>query len=151
MLIAVIILGAVSQLYAEPKKTFSANAIAFSTSGICLNGNVYADILIERTVQKLKEPKFLVIRTSVPCAQWQAWLISLNSCNQFNVFHSKATVTKIQEYETVIDATPEQSDGIETIKIPIWIKLPNYELFQIPYGTSVLTYKSADWPVVPVL
>ncbi len=151
LLIVILILGAVSQGYAQQKKIIYGHAVARSGLPVCFGRIAYADVLVERAGQEPTEPKLVVIRTSHPCAPWQEWVNSLNSRNQFRVYYGEATVTTIQKYADDKDTTPEQSDGAEIGKFPIWTKLPGHESFQLPYGTSVPTYESADWPVVPLM
>jgi hypothetical protein len=150
LLIIILIGGSLVQLDAKPRKSFLGNAVAIADFILCLNGNAYGGLLIQLAAEKQKGPEFMVISASIPCERFDEWLKSLSSHNQYSVFHGNATVTIIQEYADD-DATPERNDGIEIFRYSIWKHLPGKESFQIPYGTSILTYESADWPVVPVI
>jgi hypothetical protein len=151
ILISILIYGSLTQLAAESKEVFSGNAIAVSDFLLCLNGNAYGEVLIQLKNKKPNEPEFIVIRMSVPCSRFENWYSSLSSHNQFRVFHSDATVTIIKEYNADNDAGLKRSGDLVEVRLPIWTILPGKESFQIPYGTSVLTYESAEWPVVPVI
>jgi hypothetical protein len=151
LVLLTIFLALSSGFGAEASMDVSGSAVAVSVVPTSLNTNVYAEILVrtaDKGVARMLRSEFVVVRVSVPESSWHQWLNALSRHDQFRLRVSRIEYAPLKERLNTV--TPETT-GAENTDVPAWRILPGKESIVLPFGETVPSCESDDWPVVPII
>ena len=124
-------------------------AVAISAIPISMNGNSYAQVIVQATDPK-DHGRLFRVRLSVPNDQFDRWKAALPSIRNFKVSRSPSKESVLHEFISIRSEPPETS-GVEKQSAPAWIPLKGSERLDLPFGMRIPTFQSKDWPEVPVV
>lgn len=130
-------------------RTISGRVVAYNSPLTCLNGNAYWAMIVrvENAAKKLSE--FVRVNFSQPCNVSPTWLDS-GAVRQYRLIREEYRDEILSEF---FKCEPEHSENQSEpcAQVAAWKRVRGTEQEQLPYGSTVPSYRAADLPLVPVV
>jgi hypothetical protein len=113
----------------------------------CINGNAYASVLIHVQRAQAVGAELVRLDFSYPCDQKPSWFSQPQELKKFRLIRSPLRDEALREFTPMKDETGKTPD----MMIPEWQRTQGADHMSLPFGRTVPSFESPDYPSVPIL
>jgi hypothetical protein len=130
----------------QKKTVIQGQIVAYFAIPSCLNGNGYWSILVRPRMPKNEPAQLIRVELSLPCQQVPIWSTAQPPVQKFRLVRQ-------QDQDVVLEIpVDKKTDTGAEVSLPgLWLFPPGIEPFPLPFGKVLPSYRSLDFPLVPVV
>ncbi len=149
LILVALLLVATLAFSRQKSESVSGRIIAHDRGLTCLNGNAYWSVIIRLQQAHGRHPRYVRVNLSLPCAELPNWLNAKSSTQQFRLIRDKARDEVLEEFLRCGGESP--NGGEPCIRTPAWLRVPDAEREELPFGNIVPAYQFADSPLADII